>query len=186
MNNKVVIGAGIGAAILTIVVLLRHKISSTINAAMGTYFTIGELTYSSTAVQRNIDNTPTYEAKKNLQLLIDKVLDPIRSRYGKPINVSSGYRCPVLNAAVGGQKNSQHTTGCAADLVPGSKDGSLADIFRAAVKCNNYDQLIIEQSGNSRWIHVSYAPAPRKQMLAYQNGTYYAIGNSNYEEYLKA
>ncbi|MCD7803098.1 MAG: D-Ala-D-Ala carboxypeptidase family metallohydrolase, partial [Clostridiales bacterium] len=70
------------------------------------YFTIEELTKSDTATRRGIDNTPTAEAVRNLTTLVDKVLDPLRSAWGGPIVVNSGYRCKALNEAVGGSKTS--------------------------------------------------------------------------------
>lgn len=148
------------------------------------YFTIRELTRSATAQSLGIDNTPPPEIRAKLETLITGCLDPIRRIYGRPIIVSSGYRCPALNAAVGGVANSQHTTGEAADLVPAS-GGSLAGIFRAAVQFGNYDQLIIERSGNSKWVHVSYGPRNRRKILAYNNGRYTDITN-NWENYLNS
>jgi hypothetical protein len=52
-----------------------------------------------------------------LTILVEQLLDPIRRRYGAPILVTSGYRCPALNPAVGGVANSHHIVGCAADIV---------------------------------------------------------------------
>mgnify|MGYP001024757040 FL=1 len=72
------------------------------------YFTLKELTRSTTATAKGIDNTPTPEVEKNLTLLVENVLDPLREIYGKPITVNSGYRCPELNKAVGGSKTSDH------------------------------------------------------------------------------
>ena len=69
------------------------------------FFTIKELTRSSTALRKKINNSPTEEVKNNLIELVDKILDPVREKWGKPIIVSSGYRCPTLNVAVGGAKN---------------------------------------------------------------------------------
>lgn len=160
-----------------------RTVTDTIRTTLGMqYFTISELCASTTARQRGIDNTPTAEARANLETLITQCLDPIRRIYGHPIIVTSGYRCPALNAAVGGSSTSQHMSGQAADLVPAS-GGSLNDIFRAAVSFGNFDQLIIEQSGSSRWVHVSYGPRHRHTILAYRNGTYTNITNS-WESYL--
>ena len=61
---------------------------------------------SSTAKAKKIDNTPTTEVKKNLEKLCQEVLQPIRDKYGRAITVTSGYRSPKLNAAVGGVKTS--------------------------------------------------------------------------------
>jgi len=146
------------------------------------YFTIEELTRSSTATARGINNTPSAEIKKKLESLIVNCLDPIREIYGKPINVSSGYRCEALNKAVGGATNSQHKKGEAADLVPAA-GGNLRDIYKAIIKFGNYDQFIIEKSGGSQWAHVSYTSNPRRQIL-YYNGSSYKDVTNNYQSYI--
>lgn len=179
-SDRVLLGMGGGGNIVTgAVQTVVDKIKETTGMQ---YFTVNELTRSSTANAHGIDNTPTPVIRQKLEQLITGCLDPIRRIYGKPIIVSSGYRCPALNAAVGGVANSQHTKGEAADLVPAS-GGSLAGIFRAAVQFGNYDQLIIEQSGKSKWVHVSYTGTPRRRILAYKNGSYQDITNS-WENYL--
>jgi len=80
------------------------------------YFTINELCASATASRLGIQNIPTEEIKTNLIALVDNVLDPLRTEYGKPIIVSSGFRCKMLNLAIGGSKTSQHMKGQAADI----------------------------------------------------------------------
>lgn len=84
------------------------------------YFSIGELSQSATAERLAIDNTPPHAARTMLTILVEQLLDPIRRRYGAPIIVTSGYRCPALNTAVGGALNSHHIVGCAADVTTGS------------------------------------------------------------------
>ena len=81
------------------------------------YFSIEELVKSASAERLAIDNTPPHAARRMLTILIEQLLDPIRRRYGAPIIVTSGYRCPALNTAVGGVANSHHIVGCAADIV---------------------------------------------------------------------
>lgn len=127
------------------------------------YFTIQELTASSTARARGIDNTPNAQVEANLTKLIDAVLDPVRRIWGKPITVNSGFRCPALNAAVRGVANSQHLTGEAADITTGSREGNrelFEKISRSGVP---FDQLI-DESGYS-WIHISYSGRNRRQVL---------------------
>lgn len=127
------------------------------------YFTIQELTASSTARARGIDNTPNAQVKANLTKLIDAVLDPVRRIWGRPITVNSGFRCPALNAAVRGVANSQHLTGEAADITTGSREGNrelFEKISRSGVP---FDQLI-DESGYS-WIHISYSERNRRQVL---------------------
>lgn len=127
------------------------------------YFTLNELTRSDTASRMKIDNTPTAEAVKNLTALVDKVLDPLREKIGEPIIVTSGYRCPRLNKAVGGVSNSQHITGQAADI--SFKDKSRNKIlFDTIIKMNlPFDQLIDEYG--LKWIHCSYSPRNRRQII---------------------
>ena len=149
------------------------------NYSNGKYFTIAELIHSDTANQRGIDNTPSKDIESKLLSLIVNCLDPIREIYGKPIIVTSGYRCEQLNRAVGGATNSQHKKGEAADLVPGS-GGSLKDLYKAIIKFGKYDQLIFE---NKSWAHVSYTSTPRRQILYYNGNSYIDITN-NYENYL--
>lgn len=119
------------------------------------YFTIEELTRSATATTRGLDNTPTPEIKANLERLVDKVLDPLREKYGKPIAVNSGYRCPELNKAVGGSKTSDHVKGFAADLTGGSKQEN-EKIFNIIRDNFAWTQLINERDFS--WVHVSYDP----------------------------
>lgn len=127
------------------------------------FFTINELTKSSTAEQKKINNTPSAEHEKNLIALIKNILDPLRKEYGKPIIVTSGYRSNVLNKAIGGAKNSQHQYGFAADIrsVSDSKEEN-KKIFELA-KNLPFDQLIDEH--NYDWIHISYSPKHRRQIL---------------------
>lgn len=80
------------------------------------YFTFFELEYSKKAVENNIKNAPTPEVEDNLRLLVENLLDPLRELYGKPIIIGSGFRNEKVNKLVGGVKNSQHKSGCAADL----------------------------------------------------------------------
>lgn len=129
------------------------------------YFSIRELSYSSIAVSKGIDNTvKDQEIKDNLSALIMKVLDPLREKYGKPITISSGYRCAALNKAVGGASSSQHTKGQAADISTGSKAEN-KKIFELIKEMGEFDQLINESDFS--WVHVSYKMVGynRKQIL---------------------
>lgn len=127
------------------------------------YFTIKELCKSSTALAKGIDNTPNSEIINNLELLVKYILDPLREKYGKPINVNSGYRCPTLNKILNGSKNSHHMLGLAADITAGSPNKNKI-LFNLIIDLNlPFDQVIDEK--NYRWIHVSYSDKPRKQIL---------------------
>ncbi len=123
------------------------------------YFTIEELTKTN----QNIDNTPTEGAKKNLERLIENVLDRLRILYGKPIKVNSGYRSIAVNKAVRGSSTSQHTKGYAADITGGNVDENMK-LFHIIKDSLEFDQLINEH--NFSWIHVSYVEGKnRKQVL---------------------
>ena len=85
------------------------------------HFTISEMIKSDTALKHALWNGATKEAEENLKALIESILDPLRELYGRPIHVTSGYRCPKLNRLVGGAPNSQHMRGEASDIVAMSK-----------------------------------------------------------------
>lgn len=133
---------------------------------MGKYFSLDELCHSDTAKARGIDNTPSEEVKKNLEALIENVLDPLREAYGKPIYVNSGYRCPALNKAVGGASNSEHLAmngSAAADLDTHSYYEN-KKLFELAQRLKlPYRQLIDE--ANMSWIHISYNPNDIKRQV---------------------
>lgn len=139
---------------------------------MSKYFTIEELTSSTTAARRGIDNTIPDRLLPNITRLID-YLDKVREEFGAPIRVSSGYRCPDLNEAVGGSDKSQHMQGLAADLVV----PDLPRLFRTIRKMGGFDQLIWEEPSTHRvWVHVSVAPKgakPRGQVLRYNGRGYF-------------
>ena len=121
-----------------------------------------------------IDNTPTPEARDNLTALVDAVLDPLRERYGYPIMVSIGYRCPMLNKAVSGSATSQHMKGEAADIyVTKAKDKAM--LFSLIYYLLPYDQLIWERGDNEApaWIHVSYQSNNRRQCKRTKDGINY-------------
>ena len=129
------------------------------------YFKLSEFINSATANRLGIDNIPSFEVVDNLNRLAD-YLDGIRAKFGKPILISSGYRCPMLNKAVGGVVNSQHLKGLAADLVCSDME-KLLSIIR---ETKGFDQLITEHNKGSKtyWIHVSVAPVfgkPRNQVI---------------------
>lgn len=117
------------------------------------YFTIEELEHSDTATKYKIDNTANGETRTNLTKLIELLLDPIRTKWGKPIKVNSGYRCSKLNRMVGGVSTSQHVLGEAADITVGSSEEN-RKLFEMIISMNIlFDQLILEDGG--KWIHIS-------------------------------
>lgn len=129
------------------------------------YFKIEEFIKSDTAIRNNIDNTPNAQEKDNIKSLIENILDPLREAYKKPIIITSGFRSKTLNNFLKGSSTSQHMSGQAADIR--SVEDSVQEnkkIFELIQKLDlPYDQLIDEYNYN--WIHVSYSPKNRKQIL---------------------
>lgn len=132
---------------------------------MGKYFTLEELTKSSAAKRAGIKNIPNEKELKNLNSLIDNILDPLREAYGKPIIVTSGFRCEELNDLVNGVRGSQHRTGQAADIrsrVDTRKENK--KLFDLIIELKlPFDQLIDEYDYN--WVHVSFSDRNRRQIL---------------------
>ena len=129
------------------------------------YFTIKELTKSDTAIRRGISNIPNKQQENNLYNLVENILDPLREKYGKPIIVTSGFRCKKLNRILGGSKTSQHQTGEAVDIrsvqdTP-EENKKIFDLIKEMDL--PFDQLINEY--NYDWIHVSCSDRNRKQIL---------------------
>lgn len=117
------------------------------------HFDLSEFTVSPTATRLGINNTPHQTELNNICLLVENVLEPARRKYGAPIMINSGYRCPELNKVVGGVPTSQHCKGEAADINAGSRDKNkiLYNIIRHYFV---YDQLIAYP--NYDFIHVSF------------------------------
>lgn len=138
-------------------------------------FTIAEMVQSNTADRLKISNNPPASVRVHLTETIT-LLESIRAEWGKycerhkienpAIRISSGYRSPELNKAVGGVKNSAHVEGYAADLQPvNGKQDEFEKFFATEFSKMGYafDQIIIEKSKTSRWVHVGYKRADGKQ-----------------------
>lgn len=131
------------------------------------YFTIDELTRSTTASKRGIANTPPKEVIENLSALVENVLDPLREAWGGPITVTSGYRSPELNKAVGGSKTSDHMKGFAADITVGSRQGNKR-LFQEILDIKLPFKQLIWEKGNSEgpsWVHISYVPQDLRHQI---------------------
>ena len=119
-------------------------------------FTLEELIRSNTAERMGIDNVPKDEkVVENLRSLCLEVLQPLRDYVGAPVHINSGYRCPELNMAVGGVKNSQHCRGEATDIrIVSPKQGRE---WAAWIEDNcRFDQMLLERNKSGAvWLHVS-------------------------------
>jgi putative chitinase len=120
------------------------------------HFTLAEMIVSPTAKRLGIPNTPTAEHIENMRYCCEKILEPVRAKFG-PVTINSSYRAPLVNKAVGGSKTSQHVNGQAIDFeVKGVDNKKVADWVADNLE---FDQVILEfySAGdkNSGWVHAS-------------------------------
>ena len=128
-------------------------------------FSLEEFTLSSTALSLGIENTPTPEHLGNLKALAAR-MEEVRALFGKRIEITSGYRNPQVNAAVGGVKTSAHALGHAADFhVADLRDLEAAKRIRDSKL--KFDQLIFEKN---RCVHISFDPQMRRQVMRQPGG----------------
>ena len=106
-------------------------------------FSLEEFVKSDTAEKYNIDNTPQQNVINNIVSLCG-LLQKIRDKYGKPMHINSGYRCPKLNSKVGGSKTSQHMNGSAADISVGSAKQN-KELFELIVNMANNKEIQFRQ-----------------------------------------
>lgn len=131
------------------------------NLKVSQNFYMSELIQSSVALRLGIDNTPTPEYQKNLIEATKKLWQPARTLLDKPMLISSGYRSPKLNDAVGGSDSSAHSFGFAIDFTSPSFGNTrkIAEFLVKELKRKNikFDQLILEfPDSPSSWIHLGY------------------------------
>jgi len=140
------------------------------------HFTLEELVLSQTAARSGIDNTAPKEIVQNLRELA-RVLEQVRTLLGGvPILISSGYRCPELNRAIGGSKSSAHMRGLAADFTAPSFGTVLQVARKVAASDIGFDQVIHEYGS---WVHIGLAnigEEPRLQRLSIFRNTGYLKG----------
>lgn len=131
---------------------------------LSAHFTLDEFLASSTALRKGLSNAPDAKSLQALRTCTAPGMERIRSCLGVPIFITSGYRSPAVNRAVGGSSTSQHTRGEAVDF-KAPAFGTPLEIARKLVACRDqigFDQLIQEGA----WVHISFVPsAPRGQVL---------------------
>mgnify|MGYP003144537498 CR=1 FL=1 len=143
-------------------------------------FTINELTKSNVATRLGISNSPTEAGVQKLTILANSILQPIRDKLG-PIRITSGYRSPELNMAIGGSSNSQHCRYEAVDCqyFSGGRMDNIK-IYQMLKELDiDFDQLILEFGDSTKhkdplfpaWIHVSYKILDnrRQVLIAYKD-----------------
>mgnify|MGYP003141344069 FL=1 len=125
------------------------------------HFSLKEVIKSETAVRKGIDNTPTEQIKHQLKAICETIMEPIRVHYGKPIRVTSGYRCIELNKSIGGSSRSQHCAlngDAAIDFEFYDMDMDLEAVFKWITEESKlpFDQCIAEFLPHG-WIHISFS-----------------------------
>ena len=117
-----------------------------------------EGTYSVTATRLGVDNTPDDEQLKNMELVAEKVFEPLREWVGGPIKINSFFRGLPLNTAIGGSKKSQHMKGQAMDIDDNYGHATNAEMYHWIKDNLDFDQMIWEfgDDDEPNWIHISY------------------------------
>jgi len=114
--------------------------------------------YSTTSIRRGIDNTPNDEQLNNMELIAEEIFEPLRMYVGGPIKINSFFRCPELNAAIGGSTTSQHCKGQAMDIDDTYGRMTNAEMYHWIKEHLDFDQMIWEfgDDDNPDWVHISY------------------------------
>ena len=147
-------------------------------AKLSPHFTLGEMTKSSSHPE--VYNIPSHEAIANLKRVCGW-LEVLRKRYNEkygvgeePVRINSGYRSPQLNKAIHGNANSNHMTGCAADI----RVSGMEQALRYAVILMDYadeskqefDELLIERNRyGAIWLHFAVRPANNRRKILFIN-----------------
>jgi hypothetical protein len=127
------------------------------------HISFDEATKSQTATRHKIDNTPSVGVIEAMELVAEKCFEPLREWWGKPLTISSFFRCEKLNKKIGGSPTSQHVKGEAIDIDTGNKQDNVL-LFDWLKNNVEFDQLINEYDYS--WVHVSYSKKKnRKQIL---------------------
>lgn len=127
------------------------------------HFSLEELTFSQTAKMHRIDNAASEEVKDNL-IKLAEVLEEVRTLLGYPVIINSGYRCELLNEAVGGVKDSAHLYGLAADIeCPDfGTPKEVCEFLIPHITELGIDQLILEFDA---WTHIGIKESNPRQMV---------------------
>lgn len=114
---------------------------------------------SNTAKRLGIDNMPDNDTLVTMQITSQHIFEPLRNHFNEPIYISSFYRSPELNKAIGGSTSSQHCIGEAIDIDDVYSKASNIDFFNYIKDKLEFDQLIWEfgDDNNPDWVHVSYS-----------------------------
>jgi len=119
------------------------------------HITYKEATHSNYAKQYKIANKPSSEDIENMELLAEKVFEPLREWVEAPIRVNSMFRSLELNSALKGAPRSSHMKGQAFDITSMGGKTNL-EMFHYIKSNLDFDQLIWEYGNEPVWLHVSY------------------------------
>ena len=150
---------------------------------ISTHISYDEAIASATARAKGINNTPPLEVLSVMKYTAEKIFEPVRNHFKKPIHVSSFYRSPTLNKAIGGSSTSQHCKGEALDM-DGDTYGSPSNkqVFEFIRDNLTFDQLIIEgiTNGKIAWVHCSVKKSGNRKQVLFM---YKKNGRTIYEPY---
>jgi hypothetical protein len=140
-----------------------------------------EGTRSITAIRLGIDNTPNDEQLNNMELISEKIFEPLREWVGGPIKINSFFRCPNLNKAIGGSSKSQHCHGQAMDIDDNYSHATNAEMYNWIKENLDFDQMIWEfgDDDNPDWVHISYVSPEDNRNRCLQ--AYRVAGKTNYK-----
>jgi len=128
------------------------------------HFYLSEFLHSETASRRGLSNQPEPFAAANLRAILAPGMQRVRDMLGTPVQVTSGYRSPAVNKAIGGARNSQHVQGLACDFVSPAfgTPKAVAAYLAQQQDALRFDQLISEGG----WVHISFTEdEPRGEVL---------------------
>lgn len=133
------------------------------------YFELSEFLQSETAITLGIENIPSWDEVERMKIFANEVLDVVRSNWGQPLLVSSGYRVPELNTAVGGSPTSDHQNGLAVDIkLPSWSKRKLSELYHLISDLTEQGEIEIDQViyyRQKKIIHIGIGERLRKQFI---------------------
>lgn len=121
---------------------------------------------SDIAVRHNITNVPSEEQWQNIELLVEKIIDPLMRKF-TDINIISFFRTPILSAIMGSSTSSNHCKGCAIDFYFNENNKIVLEYI---VKNLIFHELIFSEIANS-WIHISFKDNSRAKTIKIKDQT---------------